>query len=87
MRTTIDAAGRLVIPKGIRQEAGLKPGMDLEIRWYGGGIEIEPAPMPVKLVRKGRLLVAVPERDVEPLTEQIVEQTREVLHRERTSSR
>jgi AbrB family looped-hinge helix DNA binding protein len=87
MRTTIDAAGRLVIPKGIREEAGLKPGMDLEIRWHDGRIEIEPASLPVKLVRKGRLLVAVPERDVEPLTEQIVEQTRAVLRRERTSSR
>lgn len=87
MRTTIDSAGRLVIPKGIREEAGLKPGMDLEIRWHEGRIEIEPAPLPVKLVRKGRLLVAVPERDVEPLTEQIVEQTRETLRRERTSSR
>jgi len=87
MRITIDAAGRLVIPKGIRQEAGLKPGMDLEIRWREGRIEIEPAPLPVKLVRKGRLLVAVPERDVEPLTAEIVERTREALRRERTSSR
>jgi len=87
MRITIDAAGRLVIPKGIRQEAGLKPGMDLEIRWREGRIEIEPAPLPVKLVRKGRLLIAVPERDVEPLTEQIVERTREALRRERSSSR
>jgi AbrB family looped-hinge helix DNA binding protein len=87
MRITIDAAGRLVIPKGIRQEAGIKPGMDLDIRWHEGRIEIEPAPLPVKLVRKGRLLVAVPERAVEPLTPEIVEQTREALRRERTSSR
>ncbi len=87
MRTTIDAAGRLVIPKGIRESAGIKAGMDLEIRWHKGRIEIEPAPLPVKLVRKGRLLVAVPQRTVEPLTGEIVEQTREALRRERTSSR
>ena len=46
MRTTTDAAGRLVIPKEIRREAGLKPGMVLEVHWRDGHIEIEPAPLP-----------------------------------------
>jgi len=32
MKTTIDHAGRLVIPKDIRRESGIKPGMPLEIR-------------------------------------------------------
>ena len=83
MKTTIDAAGRLVIPKEIRREAGLKPGTPLEIRWREGRIEIEPAPLPVKLVRKGRLLVAVPQKDVSSLTAETVERTRENLQRER----
>ncbi|MGH7334228.1 MAG: hypothetical protein ACREKS_16090 [Candidatus Rokuibacteriota bacterium] len=61
--------------------------MDLDIRWHEGRIEIEPTPLPVKLVRIGRLLVAVPERDVEPLTRAVVEHTREALRRERTSAR
>jgi len=60
MQTTIDSAGRLVIPKEIRREAKLVAGTVLQIRWRNGRIEIEPAPVPVKLVRKGRLLVAVP---------------------------
>lgn len=49
MKTTIDTAGRLVIPKELRREAGLQPGTELEIRWRQGLIEIEPAPLPVKL--------------------------------------
>ncbi len=85
MKTTIDAAGRLVIPKEIRQEAGLKPGMSIEVRWREGRIEIEPAPLPVKLARKGRLLVAVPQEDVSPLTTETVERTRMRLRRERFS--
>jgi hypothetical protein len=57
--------------------------MPLEVRWHDGRIEIEPAPAPVKLVRKGRLLVAVPEIETEALTAEIVEETREALARER----
>ena len=83
MKTTIDIAGRLVIPKEIRRQAGLRPGTPLEVRWRDGRIELEPAPLPVKLVRKGRLLVAMPETGVEPLGEEVVEETRAALARER----
>ncbi len=85
MKTTIDSAGRLVIPKEIRREAGLKPGMPLDVRWGEGRIEITPAPLPVKLVRKGRLLVAVPQKEVTPLTAETVERMRGTLRRERSS--
>jgi len=84
MKTTIDPAGRLVIPKQIRQEAGLRPGMPLDVRWRAGRIEIEPAPLPVKLVRKGWLLVAVPEKSVATLGTDTVERTRKTLRRERS---
>jgi AbrB family looped-hinge helix DNA binding protein len=36
MKTTIDHAGRLVIPKDIRRESGIKPEMRLEVRWEKG---------------------------------------------------
>ena len=83
MKTTIDPAGRLVIPKEIRREAGLKPGMPLDIRLRDGRIEIEPAPLPVKLVRKGKLLVAVPGTEVAALTTETVERTRRAVRRGR----
>lgn len=83
MNTTIDSAGRLVIPKEIRREAGLKAGMVLDVRWRAGRIEIEPAPLPVKLVRKGRLLVAVPQTAAAVLTADAVERTRKALRRDR----
>ncbi len=83
MRTTIDAAGRLVIPKVLREEAGLEPGVPLEVRIADGRIEIEPAPEPVKLVRKGRLVVAVRRRPGPPLTNAIVNSTRKRLQGER----
>ena len=86
MKTTIDAAGRLVIPKELRREAGLQPGTELEIRWRQGLIEIEPAPLPVKLKKRGRFLVAFPDQPIESLTSGAVERTRRQLTRNRAAS-
>ena len=86
MKTTIDAAGRLVIPKELRREAGLQPGSELEIRWREGLIEIEPAPLTVKLKKRGRFLVALPDQPVERLTNETVERTRRQLTRNRATS-
>ncbi|MEX0825744.1 MAG: AbrB/MazE/SpoVT family DNA-binding domain-containing protein [Acidimicrobiia bacterium] len=41
MRGTIDKAGRLVIPKPLRDAVGLVPG-DVELSRDGAGIRIEP---------------------------------------------
>lgn len=58
MRSTIDKAGRVVVPKALRDELGLEGGMRLEIRVREGRLEIEPIATPMKLVRRGRRLVA-----------------------------
>jgi AbrB family looped-hinge helix DNA binding protein len=86
MNTTIDAAGRLVIPKEIRRAAGLAANMPLELRCRDGVVEIEPAPVPVTLERRGRLLVAVVRRapgmsSVDTLTTGTVERTRRRIRR------
>ena len=86
MKTTIDHAGRLVIPKDIRRESGIKPGMPLEVRWEKGAIAITPAPLPVKLQRKGRLLVAVPTNGRPRLSTDTIEQTRQTLCKERSGN-
>ena len=85
MKTTIDAAGRVVIPKKLREEAGLQPGMPLEVRCRDGIIEIEPAHVPVKLVWEGEFLVAVPCGDVGTLTTEEVERTRQAIWEERAA--
>jgi len=58
MRSTIDRAGRVVIPKAIREAAGLKPGSPLRIELRDGKVEIERKSPKVRLVRKGTILVA-----------------------------
>ena len=42
MRVTIDGAGRIVLPKPIREAAGLSGGQQVEVRLAGVVIEIEP---------------------------------------------
>jgi AbrB family looped-hinge helix DNA binding protein len=60
MRTTIDRAGRVVIPAQIRDRAGLRPGAELEITEDDLGIRLERVAPGPKLVRIGRRLVARP---------------------------
>lgn len=83
MKYTIDRAGRIVVPKALREAVGLAPGTPLEIRVVGGRLEIAPAPVPVKLERRGKLLVAVPQRQQPPLTAAAVDAMIDALRQER----
>ena len=40
MRTTIDRAGRLVVPKALRDQLGFVPGTELEIQAVDGRLEV-----------------------------------------------
>jgi AbrB family looped-hinge helix DNA binding protein len=60
MKTTIDRAGRVVIPAPIRAQARLRPGTEVEILVDDVSVRLVrlvPAP---RLVRVGRRLVARP---------------------------
>jgi AbrB family looped-hinge helix DNA binding protein len=81
MRTAIDRAGRLVIPKALRDSVGITPGQPLDISVRGGRIEIEPAPTPMTLVRQGTGVVAVPDAELPPLTSELVRDTLEQVRR------
>jgi AbrB family looped-hinge helix DNA binding protein len=60
MRTTIDKAGRLVIPAPIRERAGLNPGTVIEISLDDTGVRLERIAEGPRLVRVGKRLVARP---------------------------
>ena len=81
MRTTIDKAGRIVVPKPMRDELGLNGGNEVEIALVDGHLEIDLVPTPVRLVRRNGRLVAVADRAMPPLTAAMVRETLEKIRR------
>lgn len=80
MRTTIDAAGRVVVPKPLRDQLGLSSGQELELSVRDGRLEMEPPPTPMRLEERRGHTVAVTDTEMPSLT---AEQVRETLDRVR----
>jgi AbrB family looped-hinge helix DNA binding protein len=57
MTLTIDAAGRVVIPKPLRDKLGLQAGSALEVLETPEGVTLKPTGLRSALGRKGRFLV------------------------------
>lgn len=60
MRTTIDKAGRVVIPAAVRQRAGLEPGTELEVIEEDFTVRLIPRVPRPEVVRIGKRLVVRP---------------------------
>jgi AbrB family looped-hinge helix DNA binding protein len=82
MRTTIDSAGRLVVPKTIRDELGFGPGQTVELTAVEGRLEVEVPATPMVLVDRDGVLVAEPkEGKLPPLSGEVVRMTLEHTRR------
>jgi AbrB family looped-hinge helix DNA binding protein len=58
METSIDSAGRIVVPKPLRDALGLTPGSRVDISRYGAGLQLLPAGRTARLVDESGALVA-----------------------------
>ncbi len=81
MRTTIDTAGRVVVPKALRDALGLGPGTELEIVAADGALELSPLPTPMHLEGRGARTVAVADEAMPALTAELVRDTLEGVRR------
>lgn len=79
MRTTMDRAGRVVVPKPMRRRLGLDEGGPVELVERDGVLELTPVGVEVRVEQRdyGPVLVA---DDAPPLTDDDV---REILERVR----
>ena len=57
MTLTIDKAGRVVLPKPVRERLGLRAGSELEMQETADGVVLKPVDRRPSLVRKGRFMV------------------------------
>lgn len=80
MTATIDGAGRIVIPKALRDRAGLTPGTRVDFRFHDGAIEIWPEDVEGTWEARHGIHFPVPPADAPDLT---VEQVRDVIERGR----
>ena len=68
MRTTIDGAGRVVIPKSVRDEAGLEAGTEVDVEFRDGRIEIEPTMVEMRLAKRDGGITIEAAVEMPPLT-------------------
>ena len=80
MKLTLDKAGRIVLPKPLRDELHLESGDALEIESSGEDITIRPARGQAQLRKKHGIWVY---RAGEPLSAATVEKTVRQIRRER----
>jgi AbrB family looped-hinge helix DNA binding protein len=65
----MDAAGRVVVPKPLRDSLGLHAGSVVEISRYGAGLQLVPASRTARLVEEDGVLVATGDT---PIDDEIV---------------
>lgn len=61
----MDSAGRVVIPKVLRDALGLPPGSTVDISPYGAGLQILPSRRTARLIREAGVLVATGDTEID----------------------
>lgn len=69
MELTMDRAGRLVVPKALRDALGLPHGGTVDATLYGAGLQLVPSGPTAQLVEVNGFLVA---RSTTVITDEIV---------------
>ena len=70
MRTTIDSAGRVVVPKSLREAMGLTAGREIDVVFADGRLEIELAPADLEVDTSESVPVLRPRESLPPLTDE-----------------
>lgn len=61
----MDAVGRVVVPKALRDALGLTAGSTVDISRYGAGLQLIPTGRTARLVEKAGVLVAEGDTEID----------------------
>jgi AbrB family looped-hinge helix DNA binding protein len=64
MEATVDAVGRLVVPKPLRDALGLVPGSKVDVTLYGAGLQVVVAGRTARVTEVDGLFLADSETQV-----------------------
>jgi AbrB family looped-hinge helix DNA binding protein len=65
MKATMDAVGRVVVPKPLRDALGLSAGSTVDISRYGAGLQLLPTGRTALVVEEAGVLVATGETTID----------------------
>ncbi|MCU0258387.1 MAG: AbrB/MazE/SpoVT family DNA-binding domain-containing protein [Solirubrobacteraceae bacterium] len=75
MHVRIDAAGRVVIPKAVRDELGLEPGQRLELDTRDGDLHLHVRAPRMRIEGRGRDARVVTDEPMPTLTDDVARAT------------
>lgn len=81
MRATMDAAGRVVIPKSLREAIGLGDGGEVDIQLTDGALIVTPPTVRKRVVDRNGRATIVPDEDLPPLSDDVVRDVLDVIRR------
>jgi AbrB family looped-hinge helix DNA binding protein len=81
MRATIDNAGRVVIPKSLREAIGLGDGGEVDIQLTDGVLIVTPPTVGKRIVNRNGRVTIVPDEEVPPLSDDVVRDILDVIRR------
>lgn len=65
MQVKVDSAGRVMLPKALRESLGLTPGATVDVSRYGGGLHLVPHGRTARLVEEHGVLVATSDTTID----------------------
>jgi AbrB family looped-hinge helix DNA binding protein len=81
MRATIDGAGRMVVPKSLREAIGLADGGEVEIELVDGALVVAPPTVRKRLEDRDGRATIVADEALPPLTDRLVRDVIEGVRR------
>jgi AbrB family looped-hinge helix DNA binding protein len=81
MRATIDAAGRVVIPKSLRDAIGLGDGGEVEIQLTDGALLVSPPTVRKHVESRDGRAIIVAEEELPPLSDHVARDVLDAIRR------